>query len=154
MSSRNFNTSNMKISIADIDEDDRVVEPLTSFSFDNLKKAIEYSAERTIKRDTNVRLIAVLGPDVHLTLEQTNEIMFHLNSKGAGILSTSDDLIVAKIQDGESFRCLSIKIIGGAKFVAIPLPATDESFSNIENPFPQSQYQVVDDLELECDLTK
>ena len=96
----------------------------------------------------------MLGPDVHLTLEQPNEIMFNLNSKGAGILSTSNDLIVAKIQDRESFHCLLIKIIGGTKFVAITLPAAKESFSNIEDPFPQSQYQVLDDLELECDLTK
>ena len=125
----------------DIDEEDRNVAPLSQASLTKLHAAIDYAIERTVTRDTNVKLCAVLDPDVEVNSEQTAALMAQLHEKQLTILSTMEDLVVAKTKED---RIFAFKINGGAKFVAVA-PAPDDGSTG-------SQFVELDDMGLtqEC----
>ena len=134
--SRNYNTKEMKVAFFDRDEDDPNIASLSQATLTKLLSAIDYGIERTVTRNTNVKLCTLLDPDVEVSKEQMDGIMTRLREKQLTILVTTEDLVVGKTNDGKIF---TLKITGGAKFVAsIPAPAPDDGstgsqFDELEN---------------------
>ena len=144
MSSRNFNTKEMKIAFFDIDEDDRNVQPLSQPTMTKLLAGISYGIERSINRDTNVRMVVVLEPDSQVTAEQTTLVMDHLEAKDVTVISTFDEVVIGKI-DGTN-RIFALKLIGGARFVASSAGATDDGSTGSDFGF------VEEGLTQECNM--
>lgn len=112
---RNFNSSNMKIAFFDMDIDERSMVSLDETSMKKLLKAIDYGIERASNREIDVRMFALINPDLDLSTEQKATVMTHIANAGrANILSTIEDIIVLQLTDKK--HTVIIKIFGGSSF--------------------------------------
>jgi hypothetical protein len=134
MSSRNFNTAQMKINFFDIDEEDRNVSALGENSFKKLLKAIDYAAERALNRELNVRMYVILDPEMELTSELTASMMEHIDKRELTLIATTEDTISVQLKK-ERF-VVTIKLLGGATLVVTPFSKNkddSDSGSDAEN---------------------